>query len=305
MSRLKFFVIFVFMLLMTGCYGSCVSIEIAANQRGIDLNDGVNPTTVLQPGRHSNGEYFATYEVVDVGVKTFEWNDPSLVTRDKQPIGLTLSVSVERPTEQESLFNMYSKYRGAALDDTQLQALVFSRVPRVAKGVSQELSLDELLGRDEAQGLLFDALQKELSEFGVILKDVGISDIQTSAEYTAALERKAASQIEAEIAKQETLRIAEELKKEEGQTLVELEKAKRANLVAVEKAKVYELSPDALELEKLRIMAESINPNDKMFFMPPGTNLSFFFTPQGGQPAQAAIPSVVPAGAFTQTAVTP
>jgi regulator of protease activity HflC (stomatin/prohibitin superfamily) len=282
MSKYKAIFIFVFMLLMTGCYGSCVSIEIEANQRGIDLNDGVNPTKVLEPGRHSNSEVYASYEVIDVGVKTFDWNDPSLVTKDKQPIGLTLSVSVERPTEQEALFSMFSNYKSAATDDGQLQALVFSRVPRVAKGVASSLSLDELLGRNEAQGLLFDALQVELKEFGVILRDVGISDIQVSAEYTAALEKKAASQIAADIARQDALKLEQELEREKRQTDIDLEKARRENQVAEEKAKVYNANPYALELERLRVMAEAIKDNDKMFFIPQGSNLNMFFTPDGG-----------------------
>lgn len=289
--KFKVLVLGLFLFLMSGCYGSCVSIEIASNQRGIDLTDGVNPTKVLEPGRHDNGARYATYEVVDIGVKTFEWNDPSLVTKDKQPIGLTLSISVERPVTQEGLFGMYSKYRGALLDDAQLQAVVFSRVPRVAKGVSSALSLDELLSRNEAQQELFNALQVELEEFGVTLKDVGISDIQVSAEYTAALEKKAASQIAADIAKQDALKLTQELEKEKRQTDIDLEVARRQNEVAVEKAKVFESNPYALQLEQLRLMADAIKESDKMFFVPEGSNLTMFFTPEGGLQAPQIVPT--------------
>lgn len=297
MIKFRILFIMVIALLMSGCYGGCIPIEIASNQRGIDLPDGVNPSVVLEPGRHSNNAYYASYEVIDVGVKTFEWNDPSLVTKDKQPIGLTLSISIERPAVQEKLFDMFSKYRGAALDDAQLQALVFSRVPRVAKGVASSLSLDELLGRNEAQGLLFEALQKELDEFGVSLKDVGISDIQVSAEYTAALEKKAASQIAADIAKQDALKLTQELEKEKRQTDIDLEVARRQNEVAIERAKVYETNPYALQLEQLRLMADAIKESDKMFFVPQGANLTMFFTPEGG--LQPAVPQIVPTQAIT------
>ena len=282
MNRLKISVIVFFMFLLSGCYGACIKIEVASNQRGIDLPDGVNPSQIMDPGRHSNTAFYATYELIDVGVKTFDWNDPSLVTKDKQPIGLSLSISVERPAEQVALFEMYAKYRNAALDDAALQALVFSRAPRVAKGVSSSLSLDELLSRNEAQQQLFEALQVELAEFGVILKDVGISDIQVSPEYTTALEKKAASQINADIAKQEALRLKEELEKEKQQTQIDLEKARRDNEVALERAKVYEVNPYALQLEQLRLMSEAIKDSDKMFFIPPGSNLTFFLTPEGG-----------------------
>lgn len=304
MSKLRILFLFVFLFVMSGCYGSCVSIEIASSQRGIDLTDGVNPTLILEPGRHSNDGYFATYEVIDVGVKTFDWNDPSLVTRDKQPIGLTLSVSVSRPVSQEGLFSMYSKYRNAAVDDASLQALVVSRVPRVAKGVSSSLSLDELLSRNEAQVLLLDALQKELEEFGVLLIDVGISDIQVSPGYQAALEAKANSQAAAEKAKQDALTLEQDLNREKVQTEIELERARRDNEVAVEKAKVFEANPYALELERLRIMAEAIKANDKMFFMPPGTNLSFFFTPDSTTPLPA-VTQIVPQTAISPTVTTP
>ena len=295
--KLKILFVSLFALLMSGCYGACIPIEIASNQRGIDLPDGVNPSVVLEPGRHSNTAYYASYEVVDVSVKVLEWNDPSLVTKDKQPIGLTLSISVERPTDQERLFDMFSKYRGAALDDPSLQALVFSRAPRVAKGVASALSLDELLGRNEAQKLLFDALQKELEEFGVTLRDVGISDIQVSAEYTAALEKKAASQIAADIAKQDALKLTQELEKEKRQTDIDLEIARRQNEVAIERAKVYEANPFALQLEQLRLMADAIKESDKMFFVPQGANLTMFFTPEGG--LQPSTPQVLPTQVIT------
>jgi regulator of protease activity HflC (stomatin/prohibitin superfamily) len=286
----------VFLLLMTSCYGSCVAVDIASNQRGIDLDDGVNPTIVKAPGRVSNSSQWAKLELVDIGVKTFTWNDPSMVTRDKQPIGLTLSISVERPIEQERLFDMYNKYRPATLDDAALQDLVFSRVPRVAKGVTSGLSLDELLSRGDAQTALFDALQKELNEFNINLKDVGISDIQTSDDYTAALGRKAASQIEAEIAKQDALKLEQDLLKEKKQTEIDLEIARRENDVAVEKAKVYNSNPFALELERLRVMADAIKPSDKIFFVPQGSNITMFFTANGEATTNPVImpPAVAP-----------
>ena len=58
---------------------------------------------------------------------------------------------------------------------------------------------------------------------------------------------------------------------------IDLEKARRQNLVAEENAKVYEVSEEAYELEKLRIMKEMLKETDKVYFIPEGSDISMFF----------------------------
>ena len=63
---------------------------------------------------------------------------------------------------------------------------------------------------------------------------------------------------------------------EQAQTELELEKAKRENLVAAEKAKILSSSPEAFELEKMKLLAEIYGPAAKWFFIQPGVDISYF-----------------------------
>lgn len=271
-------ILFVLLLFITGCYGTCIADSIDSNEVGIHMDDGVNPIRLLQPGRHSDGGYYASYVIVDTGIKRFDWNDPSLVTKDRQPVGLTLSVSVERPKDQESLFNMFRSQRDALLDDAALQNLVISRVPRVAKAVVQSKDIDTLLGRGEAQQEIHEALQVELDQFGITLVDLGIQDIQVSASYQAVLEAKAESQAQAEKAKTDTILAEERLKQARAESEIAIEEARREAEEARLQAAVYTANPYALQLKQYEIMAEAINDTDKLIFVPSDSPMNFFIS---------------------------
>lgn len=279
-----FAVLFVIVLVSPGCYFWAT---VDNHEVGLRLPDGVSVQEVVGPGRYSDVAPYSKLVTIDSSVKTFEWTDPDLATKDKQIIGLSIGVSVRRKPDSESVRNMYQTYRSESLDDEALKNLVFNRVPRVAKQVTTQFTLDQMLGvsddqessREEVARRISELLLSELEEFNVELVDVGVNNIATSEAYQRSLERKAEAQIEAEIAKEETKRLTQELIKEQKQTEIDIERATRNNKVQEELAKVYAISPEALELEKLRIVSEAIGGNDKMFFVPQGADITFLLSP--------------------------
>lgn len=287
MNKKNIAILIMLLLFVSGCYGTCIADSLESNQIGIHMSDGVNPTKLLGPGRHSDSEFYSTYVIVDTGIKRFDWNDPSLVTKDRQPVGLTLSVSVQRPLGQEHLFRMFSSQRDALLDDTALQNLVTSRIPRVAKAVVQDKTIDELLSRGEAQLQLTEDLQSELDQFGITLVDLGIQDIQVSASYQAVLEAKAESQAQAEKAKTDTTLAEERLKQAQAESQIKIEEARRDAEMARQQAAVYSANPYALELKKYEIMMMAIQDTDKLIFIPSDSDMNFFV---GGFDAKTGAP---------------
>lgn len=284
-------------LLGGGCYCNA---NIQESQAGLIMPDGVRVTEVVGPGRYTNLNYWADIAHIDVSAKTVVWEDPDLVTADKQPIGLQLGITYARKRDAESVTEMWRQYRSEATDDDALELQVRNRTARVAKTITAKYTLDEMLGVEgqESTGRqvvtldLYELLKPELAEVKIDLLDVGINNISPSQEYLALLQRKANAKVEAEVAREEAERdkaaaqaavgvaeqnkllLDEKVEQEKAQTAIEVEKARRQNLVNEELSKVYEHSPQYYELERLRLLKDVIGNSDKIYFIPEGSDLT-------------------------------
>lgn len=272
------------LLILSGCYRNR---QVQSYQIGLKLNDGVSVTEVVGPGLYSNGDWWGDMVVLNASNITTQWNDPSLVTRDKQPIGLTMAISFSRKRDSESARGLYNNYHTEALDDTALTVLVLSHVPSVAKTITTKYTLDQMLGIAEgAQAVgrevtaqeVFTLLKAETDKLGVELTSVQISDIAVSDDFNAALNAKAQAQINMEVAQQQTKLITEQLQQEKATTQIELEKANRENLVNEQKAKAYEQSPQLLQLRMMELTAEILDDGDTVIYVPEGSNITSVLT---------------------------
>lgn len=282
-----------------GCYWNKPVEEF---ERGLRLAQGVRIEKVLPPGRYSGGGWFTELETVNVSAITTQWNDPDLVTKDKQQIGLSVSVTFSRKSDEESIRNMWADYNYEAVSDEALVAMVLARIPRVAKGVTAKYTLDSMLGIDETgavneeigreimQQAMTVALQRELAEFYVDLRDVGVNNISPDDGYMKLLAEKSSAKVQREVAVEQGLTAEENFKKEQKQTEIDVELARRERLVEEESARVYNNSPELYELERIRLMAEMFGENDKVWFIPQGTDITLLLNENGS----SAVPFVQP-----------
>ncbi len=275
-------------LLLGGCFWNE---QVEANETGLILGDGVSIQSIVGPGRYTNWGWFAELAKVDTSAKTVEWEDPDLWTSDKQPVAFKVGVTYRRKPDAESVRHVWTIYNGEARDDKALAQQVLNRIPRVAKAVTTKFNLDQMLGteggieqgRSELQKEMAGLLNAELAEFDVELLDIGVNNIGADQEYMDQLKQKAVAKIAAEVATQRTSQLQEQLKQEQAQTNIALEIARRENSVAEEKAKVYSLSPQAYELKRLELLADVIGSNDKVYFVPQGSDLTLILGGQGQQ----------------------
>lgn len=285
----RYMLFFLTLFSLTGCYfrdvqSSQVGIE---TERGAITADGIKP-----PGGHQSINPFAELDVVDVSAKTLEWEDPDLVTRDKQPIGVSIAVTFARRRDRDSITLMWNQYRSEATDDNALIQQVNNRIPAVVKTVTARYTIDQLLGTEDGSATgrgvvttdLFTLLEPELNEFGVELLDVRVSNFQPDQAYLDLLKEKAQVGLEQEIAQQRTLQLAEQLNQEQAQTEIELEKARRDNQVNQELSRVYDTSDRYYELERLRLLQNVIGDSDKLYFIPEGADLTLILSGQTGTP---------------------
>lgn len=277
------------LLALSGCYFA----DVESSEIGIETYRG-SVRDVKPAGGHQSIDPFAELHTMDVSAKTLEWNDPDLVTEDKQPIGVALAVTFARKRDRDSVRLMWDRYRSEAVSDDALLLQVNNRIPSVAKTVTARYTLDELLGtsgsetsgRSVVQNDLFILLEPELTEFGVELLDIRVSNFAPDQAYLDLLKEKAQVGLEQEISEQRTLQLEEQLRQEEAQTEIDLERARRQNEVNQELSSVYDTSDRYFELERLRLLDDVVGDTDKIYFIPQGTDLTLIL---GGQ-SQSIIP---------------
>lgn len=283
----KYLVLFVLVsVLLSGCYWNT---EIDEAEVGLIMSDGVKVDRVAYAGRYTDMGRWATIVQVKTSNVSAVWEDPDLVTKDKQPIGFKVELSFARARDSESVITMWQKYRSEATDDNALTALVLARIPSIAKAITTKYSLDEMLGiggdidRQQVESELYDMLAESLKEVGIELRSATIANIAPAQSYMNLLQEKANAAIRVEVAKETSKMLVEELAQEKAQTDIDLEKARRANLVAEEQAKVFEQSDRAYELERLSLLADLLGPSDKVYFVPEGADITLYL---GAQPLQ-------------------
>lgn len=280
-------------IILSGCYWRK---EIEENQVGLVMPDGVHVEQVVGAGRYTRMTWYAEMRRINVSALTVQWQDPDLVTSDKQPIGFDVAVTFQRERDGDSIKDMWRNYNSEARNDDALKAQVLTRIPRVAKGITTKYSLDDMLGITEGTSRaditqdFFDDLEAELEEINVRLLDVGINNIAPSEQYLAALEAKANAQIQVEVARAQTKQKEEQLKQEQAQTEISVEQARRSRLVQEEEAKVFTANERWFALKRLEALARVIGDKDKIYFVPEGTDLSLFLTGDSG--ASPIIPAV-------------
>ena len=296
-SRFAMILLVLAMVLTSGCF---YKKPVEKHEVGLIMPDGVSVAQVVGSGRYTSMSYYAELVKIDCSAKKTEWSDPDLVTLDKQPVGFSVSATYARQRSSDSIAKMWELYNSEARDDVMLEAQILARIPRVAKELSTMYTLDQILGvsaggqggRTIAQDKFQEMLNEELGELYVDLLDVGINNIAPSAEYLALLEEKANAKVAVEVAKEQTLRLIEELNQEKAQTDIDLELARRTNLVAEEEAKVYTMNERWFELKYLEALAGVIGENDKWFFVDPDTDVTTIF--MGGDGALPVVPTTVP-----------
>lgn len=282
----------VVMLSSTGCY---FWNEVESSEAGVILNDGVTVSRVVGSGRYTDMSYYADLIVIDVSTITTQWSDQSLVTKDKQPISLILELTYARSRDEADIRLQWNTYRREVRDNEALTRLVHSRVPSVAKSITTQYTLDQMLGIAEGEqainrlvveGELNTLLESELAEIGVDLFNVVIADIGVDDAYLNALSEKAQAQVQIEIAKTRTAQLQEQLIQEKAQTEIDLEKARRQNAMNEELARAYAENPELFELRRLELLKDVIGRGDVVIYVPEGSDIATVLSGGGIVPLQ-------------------
>lgn len=276
--------------LLSGCF---FKREVESFEAGVVLSDGVSISEIVDAGRYTDMNWYADLKIISVSAITVEWNDPSLVTKDKQPISLTLQLTFNRSRVEDDIEKLFTSYQREALDDTALSVLVLSRVPSVAKAITTQYTLDEMLGISEGtnnrlvvEAKLQELLAAELAEIGVVLQNASLADIGVDQAFLDALSAKAQASINIEVARAKTSQLEQQLLQEEAQTQIALEIANRQNEVNELLAQAFADNPEYFELERLRLLADLLDENDLVIYVPEGSDIATVLGASGVIPVE-------------------
>lgn len=259
---LLFSLLLVIVLVIPGCYHNS---QVDSNQVGVQTKKG-KIVRIVGPGVYSDMSRFTNLSTVDISAKQVDWNDPDLVTRDLQPIGLALRVTYGRKSDQDTVRMMWQTYRAQATSDEALMNTVLGRIPGVAKEITARYTLTDMLGtsgNDQAgrsflAKQLADLLSPQLGEVGVQVYDVSVTNIDPGSAYVNLLRDKTASALQADIQKQKQQQLDAQLQTEKAQTEIDKEIANRQKQVDQIKNSAFTDNPNALDLEKARVIAEAL-----------------------------------------------
>lgn len=236
---------------------------------------------VVGPGVYSAvGVYVNITRVTTQGL-SFTVQDPEIITKDKQRIGLVVSGEIFRPSDFDIIEQKWSRYRSIYLDDQ----LAVNRVSDLARQsmkvcVGDRTFDDNIIGtaRDALRACVDEEVNKLAAEFGLSVQNLVVPEVILSEEVQVALDAIVQSRLATEKAAQDELRERAEAQadqaRQEGEirveqsriqeqtrqqtTLAQLEQERlAAQLVVIEAERANELA--RIETERQTIDAEKKN----------------------------------------------
>jgi len=279
----------VFSMLMSGCY---LWDEVNPNETGVEIVGGQISEYCKMPGVHTSWQYRADLRHIKGDTLTFEFQDPSVATKDTQIMGVTLTIQAKRKIDCESAKDFIINWPSLLNDDALVQAIL-ATAGEATKNGTRGFTFNELLSdRNGLANAITEALIEDAGKYNVGIVNVIVKDVQIDPEYQDILKEKAeltaqiemanrrkdliTANAEADVLEQESEKLVldAQLLREQAQTSVQVEIAQREGEVVAAQWNVYIENEKAFELRKLELLGNVVGDNDKMWFIPQGFDLT-------------------------------
>ena len=232
---------------------------------------------IVDPGVYSDVGLFVDLQTVSTQAVPFSARDEEMITKDKQRIGLVVSGDLFRPTDKDTVRNLWGQYRGLYLNDEAASARVIDFTRQAMKVCVGERTFDNnIIGtaRDELRACIDTELDKLANQVGLRVDNVVVPEVILSPEVQTALDAIVQSRLLTEKAAQDELKeqaeAAAEQAKQEGEirvaqsriqeetrqqtTLAQLEQERlAAQLVVIEAQRANELAEKETERQVIEV----------------------------------------------------
>jgi hypothetical protein len=233
--------------------------EVGVRFRGGKIHE------VVGPGVYYDIALFAKLVKVSSEGVPFTVEDPEVITKDSQRIGLLVSGDAFRPDEarKDTLRELWPTYREVYLSDAALLNRITALTQQSMKSCVGDRNFnDAVIGsaRDDLRICIDDTLSELALNYGLDIKNVAVPNVILSPDAQASLDAITKSRLDTELAQQDAIKAKEQAAadqaREEGAIRVQL--AKQQEEVR-QKTILAELERERLEAQSEVIEAEKSN----------------------------------------------
>jgi regulator of protease activity HflC (stomatin/prohibitin superfamily) len=220
---------------------------------------------VVGPGVYSDIALFAGLKRVSSEAVSFSVEDPEVITKDRQRVGLLVSGDVFRPGvgQEARLRELWPSYQGLYLSDDRLRSRVNDLALQAMKSCVGDRTFNESVigaSRDVLLLCIDERLSELATNLGLEIKNVAVPNVVLSTEAQASLDAITKSRLDTELAQQDAIKAKEQSAadqaREEGAIRVQL--ARQQEEVR-QKTILAELERTQLVAQRTVIEAEKAN----------------------------------------------
>ena len=239
------FVVLLFLLSLTSNFFYFFE-RVSANQVGVQFVSG-RIKDVVGPGVYSDAGLFVDIERISVESVAFSVEDPELITKDKQRIGIVVTGDVFRPgvANKDQILDLWGEYSTIYLSDEAARIRIEDRARQSMKVCVGDRNFDDNVigtGRDELRNCIDDELNELAATYGLRVDNVVVPDVILSPEVQARLDEIVQSRLQTEKAAQDKLRAEAE---------ASAEQARQEGEIRVQQSRIQEESRQQTILAKL------------------------------------------------------
>lgn len=289
----KFFVLSVLVVISMFLQACYIGQDVQTNQVAVELEKN-RIVRVVNAGVYTSWGFYNEMKVMNVDTLTFGVEDPEVLTRDNQAVGVKITIQARRKSDEESVKNIFENW-ASTVDDNKLVEVISATAREGLKNGVRNYNLSELLNdRNGLGNSIGEQLSLDASKYSVEIINVTIENVSPSPDYMAILADKANITAETEkelerqklieqqasndiLQAQKTAQVKlEQVEAERAITAVEVEIAKREGQVTAASQQVYTDNPQAFMLEQLRLL-DAIFDGQTVYYLPEGTDLTTVF----------------------------
>ncbi len=254
--------------------------RVEEDQIGVQFRGG-QIEEVVGPGVYTAAGLYVDVQTISRNGVPFSVEDPEIITKDKQRIGLVVSGDVFRPTDFDTVRNKWAEYRSIYQNDELARERVAQLTRQSMKVCVGDRTFDDnIIGtaRDALRACIDEEVNILAQEFGLSIRNLVVPEVILSPEVQVALDAIVQSRLATEKAAQDELRqraeALSEQARQEGEikveqsriqeqarqqtTLAVLEQERlQAQLAIIEAERANDLA--RLETQRQSIEAEKIN----------------------------------------------
>lgn len=286
----KYMIFLVLAFFSTGCYWND---EVATNQVGVQLNEN-KIENVVGAGVYTDMGFYAELKTMDVDTLTFSVEDPEVLTKDNQPVGVKITIQARRKSDDEAVKNFFTNWSSLTVNENLINTISATAREGIKNGTRGYTLTDLLNDRNGLADAIRKALEGDVEKYSVEIINVTVENITISESYGDILEQTANlnAQVDQEKRRQDLInqqalndvleqeqrvKVADaQLLAEQAETSVQVEIAERAGEVTAASNQVYADNLQAYELERLRLLKEVFG-DKTVYFLPADTNLTTLF----------------------------